>query len=111
MGYKNWVEGTGVDQERAEAEAEAGAEPAAGPAIEALWEVIYGSTVEGAGRAEELDGTLRAFVAAVEVDGAKGDDLLAKQLDDLGGQEGWRLGSVRLTAGDLAPAVSAVCGV
>ena len=77
----------------------------------ARWEVIYGNTVEGPGRAMELDVALQAFDAAVEVDGAKGGGQLAKQLDDLGGQEGWRLELVRLTAGDLAPAVSAVCVV
>ena len=73
--------------------------------------MIYGSTVEGAGRAEELGVALQAFVATVEVDGAKGDGQLAKQLGALGGQEGWRLGLVRLSAGDLAPVVSAVCVV
>ena len=43
--------------------------------------------------------------------GAKNDGELAKQLGGLGGQEGWRLGLVRLTAGDLAPAASVVCVV
>ena len=45
------------------------------------------------------------------VGGATGGGQLAKQLPmgDLGGQEGWRLGLVRLAAGDLAPTVSAVC--
>ena len=47
----------------------------------------------------------------MEVDGAQDDGQLAKQLGDLGGQEGWRLGLVRMVAGDLAPAVSAVCVV
>ena len=50
-----------------------------------------------------------AFASAVEVDGAKGDGQLAIQLGDLGGQEGWRLGLIRLTAGDLTPTVSAAC--
>jgi hypothetical protein len=50
--------------------------------------VIYGSTMEGAARARELDGALQAFAATVEVDGAHGDGQLAKQLGDLGGQEG-----------------------
>ena len=59
---ENWVEGTGVDQEGAKAEAEAEAGPEAEPDIDgAWWEVIYGSTVEGAGRATELDATLQAF--------------------------------------------------
>ena len=73
--------------------------------------MIYGSTAEGAGRAEELDGALQAFAAPVEVAGAKGDGQLAKQLGVLAGQEGWRLGLVRLSAGDLAPVVPAVCVV
>jgi hypothetical protein len=73
--------------------------------------VIYGNTAEGAGRAEELDVTLQAFAEAVEVDGTKGEGQLAKQLGDLGRQEGWRLGLVRLTAGDLTSVVSAVCVV
>ena len=73
--------------------------------------MIYGYTVEGAGRAVELDVAPQAFAAAVEVDRAKGDGQLAKQLDDLGGQEEWRLGLVMLIAGDLAPAFSAVCAV
>ena len=61
--------------------------------------MIYGNTVEDVGRAMELDMALQAFAAAVEVNGAKGDDQLAKKLGDLGGQEGWRLGLVRLAAG------------
>ena len=61
--------------------------------------------------AMELGTTLQAFASAVEVDGAMGDGQLAKQLGDLGGQEGWRLGIIRLTAGDPAPVVSAVCVV
>ena len=32
-------------------------------------------------------------------------------MGDLGGQKGWRLGIIRLTAGDPAPTVSAVCVV
>ena len=64
-----------------------------------------------AARAEDLDMALQTFVATVEVDGAQGDGQLAKRLGDLGGQEGWRLGLVRMVAGDLAPAVSAVCVV
>ena len=47
--------------------------------------------------------------AYVEVSGALGDGQLAIQLGDLGGQKGWRLGLIRLTAGDLAPTVSAAC--
>ena len=62
-----------------------------------------------AARAVELDGALQAFAATVEVDGASGDGQLAKQLGDLGGQEGWRLGLVRLVAGDPSSVVSAVC--
>ena len=73
--------------------------------------MIYGSTAEGAARAVELDMALQAFAATVEVDGAMGDGQLAKQLGDLGGQEGWRLGLIRLTAGDLTPTVSAACVV
>ena len=49
------------------------------------------STVEGVGRAVELDVALQAFVATVEVDGALGDGQLAMQLGDLGGHNGWRL--------------------
>ena len=109
---ENWVEGTGVDQEGAEAEAGAGAESEAEPAPdESWWEVIYGSTTEGAARAVELGGALQAFAATVEVDGALGDGQLAIQLGDLGGQKGWRLGLIRLTAGDLSPTVSAACVV
>ena len=51
--------------------------------------MIYGNTEEGAGRVVELGVAIQAFVEAVEVDGAKGDGQLAKQLGDLGGQEGW----------------------
>ena len=40
--------------------------------------MIYGNTMEGAGRAMELDVVLQAFAAAVEMDGAKGDGQLAK---------------------------------
>ena len=134
----DWIAGTGADPEDAEAgigadaEAEAGAraeeaapgegeaagrggEEAAAAGLEApaefWWEVIYGSTVEGAARAVELDVALQAFAATVEVDGASGDGHLARQLGDLSGQEGWRLGLVRLVAGDLSPVVSAVCVV
>ena len=32
-------------------------------------------------------------------------------MGDVGGQKGWRLGIIRLTAGDPAPTVSAVCVV
>ena len=35
----------------------------------------------------------------------------AIQLGDLGGQKGWRLGIIRLSAGDPVPTVSAVCVV
>ena len=73
--------------------------------------MIYGSTAEGAARAVELSTALQAFAATVEVDGALGDGQLAVQLGNLGGQEGWRLGLIRLTAGDLTPAVSAACVV
>ena len=71
--------------------------------------MIYGSTVEGAARTMELELALQAFAATVEVDDAHGDGQLAKQLGDLGGQEDWRLGPVRMVAGGLAPAVSTVC--
>ena len=54
---------------------------------------------------------LQAFATTMEVDGAMGDGQLAIQLGDLGGQKGWRLGLIRLTAGDLAPTVSAACVV
>ena len=85
----NWVAGTGANLEEAATGDEAGAEPDAEPAAnEFWWEVIYGNTVEGAGRAMELDVALQAFAAAVEVDGAKGDGQLVKQLGDLGDQEG-----------------------
>ena len=111
----DWIAGTGADPEDAEArigadaEAEAGAraeeaapegcgatgrggeEAAAarlGAPAESWWEVIYGSTVEGAARAVELDGALQAFAATVELDGDSGDGQLAKQLGDLGGREG-----------------------
>ena len=75
------------------------------------WVVVDSNTVEGVGRAVELDVALQAFVATVEVDGVLGDGQLAMhaQLGGLGGQKGWRLGLIRLTAGDLAPVVSAVC--
>ena len=73
--------------------------------------MIYGSTAEGAARAVELDMALQTFAATVDVEGASGSGQLAKQLGDLSGQEGWRLGLVRLVAGDLTPVVSAVCVV
>ena len=86
----------------------AGGESEAEPAAEeSKWVVVDSSTVEGAGRAVELEVALQAFVATVEADGALGDGQLAMQLGDLGGQKGWRLELIRLTAGDLAPAVSA----
>ena len=69
------TDATGVGGEEAQANA-------------SWWEVIYGNTVEGAGRTIELDMALQAFVAAVETNGAKDDGQLAKQLSDLGGQEG-----------------------
>jgi hypothetical protein len=47
----------------------AAAEPAPD---ESSWEVIYGSTAEGAARAMELSTALQAFASAVEVDGAMG---------------------------------------
>ena len=101
-----------MNLEGAEAEAEAGAEPEVEPAAdESWWEVVYSNTVEGAGRAMELDMALQAFATTMEVDGAMGGGQLAMQLGDLGGQKGWRLGLIRLTAGDLAPTVSAVCVV
>ena len=85
----NWVAGTSANLEEAAVGGEAGAEPEAEPAAgKPWWEVIYGNTVRGAGRAEELGVALKAFVEAVEVDGAKGDGQLTKQLGDLGGQEG-----------------------
>ena len=66
---ENWVEGTGVNLEGAEAGTEAGDEPEAAPAPNESWrEVIYGNTVESAGRTMELDMALQAFAAAVEVD-------------------------------------------
>jgi hypothetical protein len=34
------------------------------------------------------------FSDPVDVDGAMGDGQLAKELGDLGGQEGWRLGII-----------------
>ena len=75
---ENWVEGTGVDQVGAGAEARAD-EPETEPASdESWWEVTYGSTVEGAARATELEVALQAFAATVEVDGAHGDGQLAK---------------------------------
>ena len=46
--------------------------------------MVYSNTVEGAGRAVELNGTLQAFAATVEVAGALGDGQLAMQLGDLG---------------------------
>ena len=72
-----------------EAEAGTGAESEAEPASdESWWEVIYGSTAEGAARAAELSMALQVFAATVEVDGALGDGQLAVKLGDLGGQEG-----------------------
>ena len=99
---ENRVEGTGANLEGAEAGAEAGDEPEADPAAnESWWEVIYGNTVEGVGRAMKLDMALHAFAATVEVDGANGGGQLAKQLGGLGGQAvGWGLGLFRPTAGD-----------
>ena len=69
------------------------------------------ATVEGARRAVKLEVALQAFAAIVEVDGALGGGQLAMQLGGLGGQKGWRLGLIRLAAGDLAPVVSAACVV
>ena len=71
--------------------------------------VVDDNAVENVGRAVELEVALQAFAATVEVDGALDDGQLAMQLGDLGRQKGWRLGLIRLTAGDLAPAVSAAC--
>ena len=70
---ENWVAGTGANLAEAAIGGEAGAEPETVLAArESWWEVIYGNTVEGAGRAEELGGVLQAFAEAVGVDGAKG---------------------------------------
>ena len=83
---EDWVAGTGVNLEGAEAEAEAGAEAGVEAAANvSWWEVVNSSTLEGAGRAVELDMALQAFAATVEVDGALGDGQLAMQLGDLGG--------------------------
>ena len=107
---ENWIEATGVNLEGAGAETGAGAVSEAEPASdESWWEVIYGSTAEGAARVVELSMALQAFAATVEVDGALGDGQLAVQLGNLGGQEGWRLGLIRLTAGDLTPACCLCC--
>ena len=73
---------------------------------ECWWVVVDSATVEGSRRAVELEVALQAFATTVELDGAFGDGQLALQLGDLGGQTGWRLGLIRLTAGDLAPVVS-----
>ena len=54
-------------------------------AAESWWVVVDSSTVEGVGRAVELDVALQAFAATVGVDGALGDGQLAMQLGDLGG--------------------------
>ena len=64
--------------------------------------MVYGSTVQGAASARELEGTLQAFVATSEMDGSHGDGQLAKHLGDLGGQEGRRLGvwCLRLDKGE-----------
>ena len=87
-------------------------EPEAESAVDGVWwEVVYSNTMEGAGRAMELEGALQTFAATVEVAGALGDGQLAKQMEDLGGQQGWRLGLVRLSAGAVAPVASAVCVV
>ena len=57
-----------MDHVEAGAEARAGAEPVAEPASdESWWEVIYGSTVEGAARALEPEVALQAFAATMEV--------------------------------------------
>ena len=49
---------------------------------------VDSNTMEGAGRAVELDMALQAFAAIVEVDGALGDGQLTIQLGDLGSQKG-----------------------
>ena len=108
----DWIAGTGVNLVGAEAEAGAGAESEVETADdESWWEVVDGSMMEGVGRAVELNMALQAFAATVEVDRALGDGQLAMQLGDLGGEKGWRLGLIRLTAGDLTPTVSAACGL
>ena len=85
----NWVAGTGANLEEAAAGGEADVEPEAESAADGVWwEVVYSNTVEGAGRAMELDGALQTFAETVEVAGALGDGQPAKQLEDLGGQEG-----------------------
>ena len=82
---EDWVAGTGVNLVEAEAEAGAGAEAGVKAAAdESWWEVVDSSTMEGAGRAVELDMALRAFAATVEVDGALGDGQLAIQLGPWG---------------------------
>ena len=50
----------------------AGVEPEM-EAVKSWWEVVDSGTVEGAGRAMELDGALQAFAATVVVAGALGD--------------------------------------
>ena len=108
----NWVAGTGANLEEAAAGSEAGVEPEAESAADGFWwGVVYSNTVEGAGRAMELNGALQTFAASVEVAGALGDGQLAKQFEDLGGQQGWKLGLARLSACAMAPVVFAVCVV
>ena len=57
-----------------------------------------------------MAGALQTFALTVEVAGAPGDGQLVTQLRNLDGQEGWRLGIIRLV-GDLTPVASAVCVV
>ena len=109
---EDWIAGIGVNLEEAAAEVGAGTESEVEPAAEEPWWVVVDSnTGVGTDRAVELNKALQAFVANVEVGGALSDGQLAMQLGDLGGQRGWRLGLIRLTAGVLTPTVSAACMV
>ena len=76
---------------------------------EPSWAVVGSSTADGVGGAVELEEALRAFVAAVEVDGAEGDGQLVTKLGNMGGEESWRLslgsGTAQCTCNS-----SCVCG-
>ena len=78
---------------------------------EPWWEVVDNGTTDGVSRAMCLGETLRAFAANVEVDGAEGGGQLATKLGNMDGEEGWRLGLVKLVKQDQVPEIQAVCVV
>ena len=78
---------------------------------EPWWEVVDSGTSEGNVRAVWLEEALEVFSVIVEVDGAEGDGQLSTELGNFDGEEGWRLGVVRLVEQVRVPVIQVVCVV